>query len=93
MEDRLLTEKLLKQQELIAELDTHYQSVTVKLEAEVAELENFIAELKRPRELRETKQWPDSSLESGKYEISSYKRRLDLDDAGFGFDHLSDVFV
>jgi hypothetical protein len=47
MGDEELTDRLLKQQALIWELDGHYQTVTGQLEAQVVELENLVKGLRQ----------------------------------------------
>lgn len=56
-EEKALTERILRQREMIFELDEHYQSTTQTLEKEVGELERQVEHLKRIKEpisLRET---------------------------------------
>ena len=55
-EEKALTERLLKQREMIFELDEHYKTTTQKLEEEVGELERIVERMRRakePTQLRE----------------------------------------
>ena len=49
-EEKALTERLLKQREMIFQLDEHYQTTTQKLEEEAGELERIVERMRRAKE-------------------------------------------